>query len=317
MPLPTFLHNLNKTHAGFAIGGFALLVGLILILPSPKVQYPVVVEVMEGSTFSEVASILDEKGVIQSGTVMTFLGTVSGTDRSLRAGVFTFTYAESIFSVIYRLVSPSQADIKVTFPEGTSVRSMALILQSNIPAFDVVHFISLASKEEGYLFPDTYYFSRNVQPEEVISIMKTAFNRRLEGIDTSTSPYSFNEILTMASILEKEARTYEVRQTVAGILWNRLEENMPLQVDAVFGYIKGVDTYSPSLKDLEIVSPYNTYRNRGLPPGPINNPGIESIRAALNPIDTPYRFYLTDNEGQMHYSTTFEEHVRNKKLYLK
>ena len=316
MPLQTFLRKFSKKHAYIA-GGLVIVLALVLILPSPKVKYPVVVEVLEGSTFSEVASVLDEKGVIQSGTVMTLLGKLSGTDRSLRAGVFTFTYAESVFSVMYRLVSPSQADVKITFPEGTSVRAMGELLEAGIPTFDRARFETLAASEEGYLFPDTYYFSRNVQPEEVISIMKTTLRTRLEEIDVASAPYTLHEILTMASILEKEARTFEVRQTVAGILWNRIEENMPLQVDAVFGYIKGTDTYSPSLSDLEINSPYNTYRNRGLPPGPINNPGLESIRAALQPIDTPYRFYLTDKDGRMHYSTTFQEHVRNKQTYLK
>lgn len=288
-----------------------LVVVLILILPSPKAHYPVVIEVTEGSTFSEVASLLDEKGVIQSGTLMTIIGKITGAERSLRAGVFTFTYAESIFSVVYRLVTPSQADVRITFPEGSSVRNMAEILATELPDFDTEQFKALATSEEGYLFPDTYYFSRNVHPEEVIAIMKATFASRTKDLPIT------NELVVMASLLEKEARTYEVRQIVAGILWNRIREGMPLQVDAVFGYIKGVDTYSPSGSDLEIDSAYNTYRNRGLPPGPINNPGLESMRAAMNPIDTPYRYYLTDAEGNMHYSISFEEHVRNKRAYLR
>lgn len=310
MPLPTFLSNLSRKQLLWIGGAVVLVIACILMLPSPKVNYPVVIEVSEGSTFSEVASLLDEKGVIQSGTLMTIVGKVTGTERSLRAGVFTFTYAESIFSVVYRLVTPSQADVRVTFPEGSSVRAMANILSAALPTFDTEQFITLATEEEGYLFPDTYYFSRNVRPEEAIAIMKSTFMTRTADLSVT------DDVVIMASLLEKEARTYEVRQVVAGILWNRIREGMPLQVDAVFGYIKGVDTYHPSGSDLDIDSAYNTYRNRGLPPGPINNPGLESMRAALNPIDTPYRYYLTDNNGTMHYSTTFEGHVRNKRAYL-
>ncbi len=120
----------------------------------------------------------------------------------------------------------------------------------------------------------------------------------------------------MASLLEKEARTYDVRRTIAGILWNRIDADMPLQVDAVFGYIKGTKTFHPSYADLDIESPYNTYRNKGLPPGAIGNPGIEAIRAAATPLETKYFFYLTDREGVMRYARNFEGHVRNRALYL-
>ena len=120
----------------------------------------------------------------------------------------------------------------------------------------------------------------------------------------------------MASLLEKEARTTESRRIIAGILWKRLEIGMLLQVDAVFGYIINKGSLQLTLEDLSIDSPYNTYRYKGLPIGPIANPGLDSLQAATMPILTDYLFYLSDKEGTMHYSETFEEHKRKKRLYL-
>ena len=120
----------------------------------------------------------------------------------------------------------------------------------------------------------------------------------------------------MASLIEKEADTAEDRRIVSGILWNRIDADMPLQVDAVFGYILDRSGYAPTGSDLEIDSPYNTYENRGLPPGPIANPGLDALTAALHPAATEYFYYLTGRDGLMYYAETFEEHKRNRELYL-
>lgn len=121
----------------------------------------------------------------------------------------------------------------------------------------------------------------------------------------------------MASLLEEEARTTETRKMVSGILWKRLSAGMPLQVDAVFPYIIGKNTFEITLKDLEFDSPYNTYKYKGLPPGPISNPGKDSILAAIYPTKSDYWFYLSDKNGLMHYAITFDEHKINKAKYLK
>ena len=124
-----------------------------------------------------------------------------------------------------------------------------------------------------------------------------------------------SEVVTMASLLEKEARQYETRQIISGILWKRIKIGMPLQVDAVFGYIFGIDTFSPTFDELVTTdSPYNTYKNKGLPPGPIANPGLESLKAAVNPVETPYFYYLTGFDGEMHYGRTLDEHVENRRF---
>ncbi|MCR4306594.1 MAG: endolytic transglycosylase MltG, partial [Candidatus Yonathbacteria bacterium] len=124
------------------------------------------------------------------------------------------------------------------------------------------------------------------------------------------------EVITMASIIEKEAITSTDKRLVSGILWKRIDIGMPLQVDAPFAYAIGKNTFQLTLDDLAVDSPYNTYKNQGLPAGPIANPGMESILAALEPEKSSYLFYLSDRKSIIHYSATFEEHKRNKSLFL-
>ena len=121
----------------------------------------------------------------------------------------------------------------------------------------------------------------------------------------------------MASLLEEEARQTPTRRTVAGILWKRLDLGMPLQVDATLRYLLGKSSHELTREDLEYDSPYNTYKDAGLPPGPISNPGLDAILAALRPVETAYLYFLTDSEGNIHYARTFEEHVANKAMYLR
>ena len=144
------------------------------------------------------------------------------------------------------------------------------------------------------------------------------FERRLAPLAKRIADFGkpLHDVLTMASLVEGEARTREARRHIAGILWHRVELGMPLQVDAVFPYILGKNTYEVTTEDLRVDSPYNTYRYTGLPPGPINNPSLDAITAALNPTPSNYLYYLSDKEGIMHYATTHEEHLINRAKYL-
>ena len=145
-------------------------------------------------------------------------------------------------------------------------------------------------------------------------------NNFLVNIDSipglATTTYKLGDIIIMASILEAEARTTESRKIIAGILWKRLKLGMPLQVDSTFSYINGKNTYELTLDDLQIDSPYNTYKYASLPPGPIGNPGVDAINSALNPTVTKYLYFLSSKSGKMYYATTFEQHIKNKELYL-
>jgi UPF0755 protein len=174
---------------------------------------------------------------------------------------------------------------------------------------------------EGYLFPDTYRVYRDATPEEVVRRLLDNFERRLERAGlfdkVKASGHSLHEIVTMASILEREVRGKEDRQMVADLFWRRLEEGMALQADSTVNYVTGKSTAAASAEDLKIDSAYNTYRYRGLPPGPIGNPGLEALEAALNPTANDYWFFLTDSEGAVHYAKNFDQHKRNKALYLR
>jgi UPF0755 protein len=206
----------------------------------------------------------------------------------------------------------------VTLNEGQTIKEMAIVLGKTFENFDAQSFIELARGKEGYLFPDTYFFYENVRPEEVISLLEETFRNKLTGISAAikTSGKTEAEIIKMASIVEREARGKEDRRIIAGILWKRLSIKMPLQVDAPFYYLFGKTSAELTLDDLALDSPYNLYKNAGLPPSPIANPGLEALQATVNPIVTDNLYFLSDNQGKMHYAVTHDEHVANKRKYL-
>ena len=166
-------------------------------------------------------------------------------------------------------------------------------------------FIDLA--EEGYLFPDTYLFLPFAEMEQIIGTMTDNFKKKAGDVG--------KDIVIMASLIEKEVPDSDDRKIVSGILWKRLELGMALQVDAVFPYITGEQKVL--LDDLKIDSPYNTYLHKGLPPGPISNPGLDAIEAAKNPKESPYLYYLSGQDSKTHFAKTFSEHLRNKEKYLR
>jgi UPF0755 protein len=274
--------------------------------------------VEKGWTIAHIGEQLKQEQIIRSPLFFSIL--VSADGRPIQAGAYAFTKSMSVWEVSESLLSGSNAikPIRVTFPEGSTAKEMADILLEIVPGFEYKDFINRATPKEGYLFPDTYIIAPGTSNGDIIAMLEKNFDAKIETLkpEIDRSKKTVAELVIMASLLEKEARTYDVRRTIAGILWNRIDADMPLQVDAVFGYIKGTKTFHPSYDDLEIESPYNTYRNNGLPPGAIGNPGLEAIRAAATPLKTKYFFYLTDRSGVMRYATNFEGHVRNRALYL-
>jgi UPF0755 protein len=238
-------------------------------------------------------------------------------------GNYLLNKKQSVITLAWR-VTHGQLDIipvKVTFPEGINSFEMAGILSSNFPAFDKNIFQNLVktNKLEGYLFPDTYLIMPDMKEEQIIKMMDDNFSEKIKSVSADIKKFgkSESDVIKMASILEEEGRTPETRKIIAGILWKRISIGMALQVDSSFKYINGKTTATLSIEDLKIDSPYNSYTHRGLPPTPISNPGLEAISDAINPTKTPYLYFLTDAEGNMHYAVTFEEHVANKLKYLK
>src|SRR5690606_13234929 len=159
----------------------------------------------------------------------------------------------------------------------------------------------------------------NFKQEDLIELMQQTFNERMEeyGEDIQNSGLTMNEIVTLASIVEREAGDGDTKPLVAGVLLNRLAIDMPLQVDAVFYYILGKTSAELTKADLRMDSPFNTYINKGLPPTPIANPGLDSILAVLHPIESDYYYYLTAPDGTFHYAATHDEHTTNKARYLR
>lgn len=298
-------------------------VAALFFLGSAPRQIPVdtFVQVRSGQSLGSVARDLYEKKYIRSTVFFQTLVTLYAGDRSIVMGDYYIDKPISVWTLAQRMVAGDYnvTQVRLTFWEGMNVREMADLLSGQIPSIDTNLFIKAAEKREGYLFPDTYFFSPVATIEDVISQMEDNFVEKIKPFESEILAFGStkHEIVTMASIIEKESNGMDDREIISSILWNRIELGMPLQVDASFVYLLGKESRELTLNDLKFDSPYNTYLYKGLPPGPIGNPGVESIRAALNPADTDYLFYLHSKDGSIYFAKTFAEHVKNKQKYLR
>lgn len=273
-----------------------------------------------GMSVQEIGTRLAEEDVIRSAWWFSGFVRMLGEDRGVIAGDYQFKQPANIWIVAQRLIAGNFGlePIRVRIPEGSMVVDMADILEERLPRFDREIFIEEATPLEGYLFPDTYFFLPNVQEAVIIDTMFHNFEIHIAEIEDEIAAFGkpLEDVVIMASLLEREEHRFRDRQMIAGVLWTRIEIDMPLQVDAAFLYILGRTTFDLTLEDLNVDSPYNTYRYTGLPAGPIGSPSLSSIRAAVSPIEHDYLFYLADRSGTTHYSETYEEHLRKKRLYL-
>ena len=299
------------------LGGIAYV--LVFAPPSTFVT-PDVVAIQSGSSLSSIARELERLEVIRSRFWFTATVVALGGEKGAVAGNYFFAHPQNVFTVAFRVASGAYelTPVKVTFPEGATALEMAEILEKRLGTFDRDRFLALVDGKEGYLFPDTYYFLPGETAETVALALQENFFQHIAVLEQEIIGFGkpLTEVVTMASLLEEEARTYRSRQVISGILWKRLEKGMRLQVDAVFPYIMGKNTFEVTRADLAVNSPYNTYVYTGLPIGPISNPGLESIKAAVSPVTTPYWYYLSDRQGRLHWSRTYEEHLQKKGLYL-
>jgi len=224
--------------------------------------------------------------------------------------------------------------VKITFPEGWTAKKMADRMSANNlpgdeflslvndPADEILSEFSFLSDKlenktlEGYLFPDTYFFAADAGAEDIVAKLLNNFDKKInESLrnEITNQGKGIYEVLSMASIIENEVRSSEDRKIVSDIFWGRIKTGQPLQSCATLAYILGVNKKQYSLEDTRIDSPYNTYVNKGLPPGPISNPGIVSIEAAIYPTLTDYNYFLSDPEtGETVFSRTLDEHNANK-----
>jgi UPF0755 protein len=302
-------------------------VGILLILFFVNLRAPAdfptssLYTIEKGTGLSNLALDLFNKKIIKSPFLFKSFSVLLGGTKSIIAGDYVLNNKESAFSLAGRMISGDYqlALTKITIPEGLSVKEISVLLSKKFPNIKQDSFEKIALDQEGYLFPDTYLFLPNTGAETVIEKMKETFQKRISELYLPIKKFNkpLSDIIKMASIIEEEGRTTETRQIISGILWKRLFLGMPLQVDASFKYINGKTTKDLTLADLKIDSPYNSYLYKGLPPTPICNPGLDSIRATITPIKTDYLFFLNDKDGKMHYAKTYAEHLQNKELYLK
>jgi UPF0755 protein len=298
------------------------IVFLYIFLFSPPARFPSgkIVTIYDGMSLRQISKTLKEEKIIRSRFIFEIIVVTLGNEKGVLASNYLFEKPIGVVKTAWRLVrwQHNLAPAKITFPEGMAALSMAALLEKELTIFDKEKFLEMALPKEGRLFPDTYFLFLDAKPEVIIGQMLGNFEKKIRPLEEriAESGRTLDEIITMASILEKEANIGEERQVVSGILWKRLSIGMPLQVDATFLYINGKGTYDLTKDDLAIDSPYNTYKYKGLPPGPIGNPGFDAIMAALTPKESPYLFYLHDRKGKIYYAKTFEEHVKNKRKYL-
>jgi UPF0755 protein len=289
------------------------------IAPSDWNAAGTTVSIPVGANLSQTAGILKADGVIRSTFAYEAYATILGGRESVKAGQYLFSQPESALRAAYRTVNGDFGlpPIKVTIFEGSDTADMARIFKKAIPGFDAALFLALAKPREGYLFPDTYFFTSMDTPVTVIKAMTVNFNRQEASIASKIvlSGRKESDIIKMASIVEKEATSSADRRMVAGVLWKRIDAGMPLQVDPPFYYILNKTT-ALTQADLATVSPYNLYLNKGLPPTPIDSPGLDAILDTVSPTASKYWFYISDSHGAMHYASTLAEHNANIAKYL-
>ncbi len=283
-------------------------------------------EIPKGQSVSAIGQRLETAGIIRSGFLFRVRVWQKDLGQRIQAGTFLLSPSMSMDQVMHELTTGTN-DMWVTIPEGWRREEIADMLASQeFDAFKKDEFLTLTKNDEGYLFPDTYLIPRAATTESIRNMLKDNFEKKVTTVlakDIAESGHSLSDVITLASLVQREARQPETMKMVAGILWNRVNIGMALNVDATLQYIHGYDRvekswWSDPTADLkESTSHYNTYKYPGLPPGPIGNPGLNAITAALHPRDTNYMFYVTDRLGTMHYAQTLEEHNRFVQQYLR
>jgi UPF0755 protein len=313
-----YFQDMNRIVLGVII--FFILILYWLTISSPT-KYPVktIINVRQGAGLQEVANTLKNDGIIRSVFWFRTTAILLGGERGLQAGDYYLPKKENVLKLAWRVVRGVREikTEKVTIPEGFTKEEIANLFQDKFPKFNSEDFLS--QSHEGYLFPDTYFIEISATSSSTIELMENNFKLKTDPLmkEIASSTHTFEDVISMASLLEEEAKTKSDREIISGILWKRLALGMPLQVDATLKYVTGKGTNELTNDDLKLDSPYNTYTNKGLPPTPISNPGLEAILAAIHPVTSPYLYFLTDSQGNMHFAKTFEEHKRNKEKYLK
>jgi len=291
--------------------------------------------IQKGEGAKEVSIKLKKEGLIRHSSIFRVYVLFSGVSKKLQAGQYGLSSSMSISKIAKKIANGEIKKEKLTILEGWDLKDIGQYFESQ-GVCSQKEFIDLTKKDlsegldflkdkpkdlnlEGYFFPDTYEIIPGTAPENIIKRILSNFDEKLTlelREEITRQKKTIFEIIIMASMIEKEVKTLADKKIVSGILWKRLEIGMPLQVDATVNYITGKNDPSVSLSDIVIDSPYNTYKYYGLPLGPISNPGLDSIIAAIYPKKTDYLYYLSTPLGKTIFSKTFKEHNAAKSKYL-
>jgi UPF0755 protein len=289
--------------------------------PPPSFPLETPITIAAGTSIRDITHLLAEAGVVRSATWLYFSIVMAYDPASIKASTYVFEQPLSTHEVAARLTEGDYDStlVRLTHIEGERVAQLAKRVHELLPHIDERLFFEAALPFEGTLFPETYFIPSNYTETDVIALMRSMYDEQMATLrpQIDTHPLSEEEIITLASIVEREANSPESKRMVAGILIARLEIGMPLQADASIEYVLEKPLAELTPEDLDRESPYNTYVNSGLPPTPIGNPGLEAISAVLSPTESPYLFYITGNDGNFYYAETYAEHQQNIARYLR
>lgn len=277
--------------------------------------------IAKGSSVSLIGKNLEKAGLIKNGIVFKFYVQVTNSQNKILAGEFELSPNLSLSQIVNEL-KKGPKEIWVTVPEGLRREEIALKFKTALQKDDIFlqEFLRLTEDKEGYLFPDTYLFPKSATVNQIVNKLESTFNAKVKSVT--------REQIIMASLLERETFADSEKPLVAGVLFKRLNNDWPLQVDATLQYAKDSSKFKSVLEsnkywepiysnDKEINSPFNTYKNLGLPPAPISNPGLSTIEAAMNPEESEYWYYIHDNDGKIHFGRDLSEHNANIDKYLR
>jgi UPF0755 protein len=308
-----------------AAGGVALFLYRYATTPAQTSETTTVVWIEPGQSFSEILAQLQEAGLVRHPKRFRWLACLKGDERRIRAGEYLLSASMSPWAILDTMVRGEILLHKVVIPEGSTLSEIGQVLETAglvseeaflraAPDPGLIKALGLEGHSlEGYLFPETYHFPKGVSAEQIIkklvahfhSVFTPAWAERAHAMGFTT-----HQVVTLASIVEKETAKPEERPLVAAVLLNRLKRGMRLESDPTVIY--GIQDFDGNLtrNDLKTMTPYNTYRVTGLPPGPIANPGRASIEAVLYPSEEPYLYFVSKNDGSHHFSRTLSEHDR-------
>ncbi len=309
---------------------------------APASTQTVLITVLQGESVSDVGDRLEKEGVVSSALLFRIMVALEGYEGQLVAGDYEFEKNMPTVQVVQRLHDGITSPLVVTIREGLRAEEIADImeregvttreafLQAIQGSYDFAFLRNKpsAANLEGYLFPDTYYFGRSATAEDAVKEMLANFDEKV-GPDlrqeAANEGLSLHTVVTLASIVEREAQVADERPIIAAVFLRRLRLGMPLEADPTVQYAVGNDPQSVAQygywkqdltqQDLEIDSAYNTYRRTGLPAGPIANPGLDSILAVIRPAQTNYLYFVAKPDGSHAFAQTLEEHLRNIELY--